>query len=185
MRVTTTSSGKYALFSAFVLLVLLVPPLHAAATCITFYPAGIGRVGMYNNCEVCMTAVTAWCDGSIREFNVPARSNLVVNTCIGTVTLVADHPCASPNAVANKEGAQALPQITESDRKTLLTITSATRVFSESTARTLENDRTRQSGSSCSASNDVGATCSITCPVGQAAECRPGTGASAPTCECR
>lgn len=38
--------------------------------------------------------------------------------------------------------------------------------------------------SSCSASNEVGGTCSITCPVGQAAVCIPANGASTPECFC-
>ncbi|SEB51247.1 hypothetical protein SAMN05519105_0585 [Rhodobacter sp. 24-YEA-8] len=37
---------------------------------------------------------------------------------------------------------------------------------------------------SCSASNDVGDQCSISCATGQAAQCRNGSGASAPVCEC-
>lgn len=41
------------------------------------------------------------------------------------------------------------------------------------------------SQSSCSATNDNGdATCSISCPVGQSAECRNGTGSSSPECGC-
>ena len=39
--------------------------------------------------------------------------------------------------------------------------------------------------SSCSAHNDVGGTCSISCPDGKAASCSNGTGASSPVCECR
>ncbi len=37
---------------------------------------------------------------------------------------------------------------------------------------------------SCSATNDLGDTCSVDCPSGQAAECMNGTGAGSPTCKC-
>lgn len=40
--------------------------------------------------------------------------------------------------------------------------------------------------SSCSATNDNGdASCSISCELGQAAECRNGTGSGTPSCECK
>jgi hypothetical protein len=37
---------------------------------------------------------------------------------------------------------------------------------------------------SCSATNDVGGSCSIDCPVGESAECTNSTGASTPECRC-
>jgi hypothetical protein len=40
-------------------------------------------------------------------------------------------------------------------------------------------------GSSCSAKNDVGDTCSISCETGQAAHCSNASGAGSPTCECK
>lgn len=39
--------------------------------------------------------------------------------------------------------------------------------------------------SSCSATNEVGDRCSITCPPGQAASCANASGAGTPSCECR
>ena len=39
--------------------------------------------------------------------------------------------------------------------------------------------------SSCSATNEVGDRCSITCPPGEAASCANTSGASTPICECR
>lgn len=38
--------------------------------------------------------------------------------------------------------------------------------------------------SSCSATNEIGAYCSISCSTGEAAYCKNGLGASSPTCEC-
>jgi hypothetical protein len=38
--------------------------------------------------------------------------------------------------------------------------------------------------SSCSAHNDSGGTCSITCPSGQSASCSNTTGANPPICQC-
>lgn len=38
--------------------------------------------------------------------------------------------------------------------------------------------------SSCSAKNDSGGTCSITCPTGQSASCSDTTGANPPICKC-
>lgn len=40
-------------------------------------------------------------------------------------------------------------------------------------------------GASCSATNDVGDTCSVTCKEGETAECSNGTGASKPVCSCK
>lgn len=39
-------------------------------------------------------------------------------------------------------------------------------------------------GASCSATNDVGGSCSIDCPVGSSANCVNATGAGTPTCDC-
>lgn len=39
--------------------------------------------------------------------------------------------------------------------------------------------------SSCSAKNDAGGTCEVSCPVGEAAYCQDNVGALEPTCECR
>ena len=38
---------------------------------------------------------------------------------------------------------------------------------------------------SCTAHNEVGDTCSISCDPGQSASCQNGTGATPPTCECK
>ncbi len=40
-------------------------------------------------------------------------------------------------------------------------------------------------GSSCSASNEAGGTCSITCPDGKSAVCHNATGANTPSCSCQ
>ena len=42
----------------------------------------------------------------------------------------------------------------------------------------------RTLSSSCSAKNDNGNTCSVTCPDGQTANCADGSGANAPSCTC-
>ena len=39
--------------------------------------------------------------------------------------------------------------------------------------------------SMCSAKNETGGRCSISCPAGQRAECHDAVGGGAPTCECR
>lgn len=38
--------------------------------------------------------------------------------------------------------------------------------------------------SSCSAKNETGGTCSVTCPSGQSASCSDTTGANPPICQC-
>ena len=38
--------------------------------------------------------------------------------------------------------------------------------------------------SSCSAKNDAGGTCSVSCPSGQSASCSDTTGANPPICKC-
>jgi hypothetical protein len=40
------------------------------------------------------------------------------------------------------------------------------------------------SSSSCSARNDAGKDCNVTCQSGQSAACRNGSGTNAPSCTC-
>lgn len=149
----------------------------AQLACTRFYPATAGTVGVFNNCNKCMTASMAWCDGSIHRQNVPANNGVTIQTCIGTITLVGESPCSSALSMKALEAAK--PAALPTAKDGVKTLFSWNRV---TTGMTAPN---QAAGSSCSAHNDAGDTCSVTCPVGQSASCSNGTGASPPTCECR
>lgn len=72
-------------------------------------------------------------------------------------------------------GERSIPLCT--GRTELVTDRACSRAFAEDTLEIL--------GGSCSARNDVGDECSITCKEGESAFCRNASGARTPTCECR
>jgi hypothetical protein len=163
----------------------LLTSTHASAqlACTRFYPSGNpSQVGIYNNCDKCMRAAVSWCDGSIRNFEVAAHSGRLINTCIGVQNLVGESPCsaalAKVGASAKANGADASgPALQASEKSGVATMVTRARV----TTRTTD----LAGGGSCSAHNDVGDVCSISCPVGQAALCTNAAGGGTPTCECR
>ncbi len=151
---------------------------YADLACTRFYPSGgVGTVGIYNNCNKCMTASMAWCDGSIHRQNVGANSGFVISTCVGTVTLVGENACTSraSRAVAVDKTQEVQP----TGKSGISTLSSRQRV----TTRILDTNDT--SAGSCSASNEVGDVCSVSCPAGKAAQCRNASGGGAPVCECQ
>src|SRR4051812_3021883 len=127
---------------------------YAQLACTRFYPSGgVGTVGIYNNCNKCMTASMGWCDGSIHRTNVPANNGVIINVCIGTVTLVGESPCsgASLRSVAAEK---AIP-MTPSAKTGIATLVSRLRVTTKNV------EASDSSGSTCSASNELGDVCSI------------------------
>ena len=153
---------------------------HASAqlACTRFYPAGIGQVGIYNNCSRCMTAAMAWCDGTIHRANVPANSGITISTCIGAVTLVGESPC-SGRASPMKSQITDTPSIKPTAKEGVSNLISRNRVTTQMISGATP------ASSSCSAHNDVGDTCTISCPEGQAAQCFNAAGAGTPQCQCK
>lgn len=80
-------------------------------------------------------------------------------------------------------------QVPAHDTRTIATcigtITLATDIPCSASISSADVLKQLPAGSSCSAKNDLGDTCSISCPEGEAAHCTNGTGSASPTCECR
>lgn len=109
---------------------------------------------LVNSCNTCRTAKVMWCDGSLVNFDVPAYSSFTVTLCFGTITLVTDVPCDGARGREGRSGGASFGT----------------------------GDKTR--GSMCSAHNEVGDTCSVSCPDGQSANCQNASGANLPSCYC-
>lgn len=99
---------KHKALLGLALWLVLIGQASAQLACTRFYPASIGQVGIYNNCNRCMTAAMAWCDGSIHRANVPANSGITISMCTtgtgtSTVTLVGENPCAGGASLLKKD----------------------------------------------------------------------------------
>ena len=135
------------------------------------YPISTTQVGIFNNCDKCMTAAIAWCDASIKRVSVPPHDGVVINMCVGQTTMIGESPCGPAGASSNEPA--------ESSSKQRLTYVSPNAASSED----LLAPKAR---ACCSANNDQGdKTCSICCPPGQATSCQHAWGFYQPVCQCK
>ena len=65
-----------------------------ALNCISIYSAGVGQIGLRNNCDVCMAAVVDWqFDIGIKYHNVPAYNQIVIKPLSVSMKLIGEQPC--------------------------------------------------------------------------------------------
>lgn len=69
---------------------LRLPPLP----CVSFFGAGIGRVGIRNNCPECKYAVVNWLPRvGIRRYRVEGHNQVIIDTEDNTGLLIGEDPC--------------------------------------------------------------------------------------------
>jgi hypothetical protein len=62
--------------------------------CITFFAAGLGKLGIRNNCSECKTAVVSWTPRvGVRRYKVEAYKEIIVNQEDQTGQLIGEEPC--------------------------------------------------------------------------------------------
>ncbi len=167
-------------FASAVSFLVLSFSVHAQLACTRFYPSGgVGTVGIYNNCNKCMTASMGWCDGTIHRQSLGPNSGTVISTCVGTITLVGENPCSGAASQGTPAAEKAVVSMQPTDKVGISTLVSRQRVT------TRQINTAEASGGTCSASNEVGDVCSVSCPVGKAAQCQNAPGAGAPVCVCQ
>lgn len=63
-------------------------------SCLAFFPAGIGKVGIRNNCDKCMTAVVNWTPTvGVRNYNVQGFSQIIIDVLSSNGQLIGEQPC--------------------------------------------------------------------------------------------
>jgi len=66
----------------------------AKLQCMSFFGAGIGRVGIRNSCSGCMVAVVSWQPSvGIRRYKVAGYSEIVINVEDQAGQLIGENPC--------------------------------------------------------------------------------------------
>ena len=66
----------------------------AKLQCLSFFSAGIGRVGIRNSCSECKIAVVSWTPTvGIRRYKVPGYSEIIINIEDQTGQLIGENPC--------------------------------------------------------------------------------------------
>ena len=62
--------------------------------CLSFFAAGVGKVGIRNNCPNCMTAVVHWTPTvGTKEYNVPGHNQIIIDVESQTGQLIGEQPC--------------------------------------------------------------------------------------------
>ena len=64
--------------------------------CTSFYSAGLGYVGIRNNCDVCRFAVVNWLTGNashVKRYRVEAHNQVVVPLEGSSGQLIGEDPC--------------------------------------------------------------------------------------------
>jgi hypothetical protein len=61
--------------------------------CISFFAAGIGQVGIRNNCADCMIAVVMWSGVGVYHYRVPGYGQIIVQTASNNGQLIGEQPC--------------------------------------------------------------------------------------------
>jgi len=62
--------------------------------CLSFFSAGVGRVGIRNNCAHCMTAVVYWTPTvGTRRYNIQGNSHIVIESESQTGQLIGEEEC--------------------------------------------------------------------------------------------
>jgi len=72
------------------------PSILASMPCTTFFNAGVGKVGIRNNCDVCKSAVVAWTTGGgtvIKKYEVKAYNQVIVTSEGQAGQLIGEEPC--------------------------------------------------------------------------------------------
>lgn len=69
-------------------------PESATLQCLSFFAAGIGKVGIRNNCSECKMAVVNWLpNAGIRKYRVSGYNQIVIDTADQTGLLIGEDPC--------------------------------------------------------------------------------------------
>lgn len=62
--------------------------------CLSFFAAGIGKVGIRNNCPDCMTAVVHWTPTvGTKYYRANGHNQLIINVESQTGQLIGEQPC--------------------------------------------------------------------------------------------
>ena len=72
----------------------LETPKAVKLDCLSFFSAGIGRLGIRNNCSECKKAVVMWNQGvGIRLYRVNGHNQIIVNILAQHGQLIGEDPC--------------------------------------------------------------------------------------------
>lgn len=72
---------------------LIAPTDEMRLPCISFFAAGVGRVGMRNNCPECKKAVVMWSGVGVYRYRVNGFSEIVVDIASNNGQLIGEEPC--------------------------------------------------------------------------------------------
>jgi hypothetical protein len=62
--------------------------------CLSFFAAGLGRVGIRNGCPECKLAVVSWSPNvGVRRYRVNGHSEIIINLEDQTGQLIGEDPC--------------------------------------------------------------------------------------------
>lgn len=61
--------------------------------CLSFFAAGIAKVGIRNNCAECKVAVVMWSGIGVYNYKVPGYGQIVVSTVSSNGQLIGEQPC--------------------------------------------------------------------------------------------
>lgn len=180
----------------FAFFLALVVSTQASARCLNFVHApalGPNATAIQNQCERCITAPVTLCNGRVLTVTAQPRAIAPWPSCIGTQTIGIETNCGGAS-VGRTVGGTAKSNI-EVDTASNTKITegeiasqsksSMVWTMSDGRIETKSLGTAAQVGSSCSARNGRGDSCSITCPIGQSAQCQNASDAASPRCECK
>ncbi|MCX6156249.1 MAG: DUF1496 domain-containing protein [Candidatus Kapabacteria bacterium] len=74
-------------------LVASKPSPEMGLACLSFFAAGVGRVGIRNNCSTCKQAVVNWSTIGVKKYPVQAYDQIVIDMESSTGQLIGEDPC--------------------------------------------------------------------------------------------
>jgi len=66
----------------------------AVFACISFFPAGLLKLGIRNNCNKCMIAVVNWQPAvGVKTYSIGAYNQIIIEMESSSVQLIGEQPC--------------------------------------------------------------------------------------------